>query len=124
MLKRPADHDFGLLHAVDDQLSLYGWLTNTGIKFIIAIDMEGRPAISEKEARNSTLLGIRDADLRPAFVAVHEAYIGLLQNPFYDPDVLGVGAAESKGKAGIKSPRFVREIERIGRTWYPGIQMI
>ena len=86
MLKRPTDHDVGLLHVVDEQLSFYGWLTNTGVKFIIGVDMEGRPATSEKEARNSTLLGIRDADLRPAFRAVHEAYIGLLHNPFYDPE--------------------------------------
>lgn len=124
MLKKPADHDFGLLHAVDEQLSLYGWLTNTGVKFIIAVDMEGQPATSEKEARNSTFLGIRDADLRPAFRAVHEAYIGLLRNPFYDPDAHGVGGGEGKGKAEIRSPRFIREIERVGCIWFPAIKVI
>lgn len=121
---KPADHDFGLLHAVDDQLSLYGWLTNTGVKFVVAVDMEGRPAASEREARNTALLGIRDADLRPAFRAIHRAYIGLLRNPFYDPEAHGSGGREGKGRAGIRSPRFINEIRRIGETWYPGIAAV
>lgn len=121
---KTADHDLGLLQAVDDQLSLYGWLTNTGIKFIVAVDMEGRMASSEREARNSAFLGIKAADLRPAFKAIHAAYVGLLRNPFYDPETQGSDVKQGRGKAGITSPRFGLEIQRIGETWYPGIQTL
>jgi len=61
---KTADQDFGLLQAVDERLAIYGWLTNTGVKFIIAVDMEGRPA-SSSESRNSAIVGLRDADLKP-----------------------------------------------------------
>jgi hypothetical protein len=36
--KTNGDSDFGLLYAVDDELALYGWLTNTGIKIVVAIE--------------------------------------------------------------------------------------
>jgi trafficking protein particle complex subunit 2 len=58
------DQDFGLLQAVDEQLAMYGWLTNTGIKIIIVVDMEGRPATAI-ESKASIPLGLRDADLKP-----------------------------------------------------------
>jgi hypothetical protein len=62
--RHTVDQDFGLLQAVDDRLSMYGWLTNTGVKFVIIVDMEGRPATAA-ESRSSAVVGIRDADLKP-----------------------------------------------------------
>ena len=78
--QKAADHDFGLLQAVDENLAMYGWLTNTGVKLVIVVDMEGRPS-TEADSKNSALVGLRDADLKPAFRALHAAYIKLLRNP-------------------------------------------
>lgn len=114
-----ADHDFGLLQVVDERLAMYGWLTNTGVKFVIIVDMEGKPA-SANESRNAALLGVRDADFKPAFRALHTAYIRLLRNPFYDPD----DASQTQGSLPINSPSFFKEVERIGKSWYPGIRVI
>lgn len=119
--------DLGLLHAVDERLATYGWLTNTGTKFIIAIDMMGRPPAEvtpNTSARNlPPVLGLRDADLKPAFKAIQTAYIALLMNPFYTPEVRPpMQAMQATGKSsGIKSKRFTAEMQRIGRSWYPGI---
>jgi hypothetical protein len=43
---------------------MYGWLTNTGVKFIIVVDMEGRPA-NPLDNRSATAVGLRDADMKP-----------------------------------------------------------
>lgn len=122
--------DLGLLHAVDERLATYGWLTNTGIKFIIAVDMMGRPpaeAMSNASARNlPPVLGLRDADLRPAFKAIQSAYIALLMNPFYTPEVrTPMQTMQATGKsAQITSKKFKTEMHRIGKIWYPGISLI
>jgi trafficking protein particle complex subunit 2 len=34
--------DFGLLQALDERLALYGFETNTGVKFIAVVDLRGR----------------------------------------------------------------------------------
>lgn len=34
--------DYGLLHAVDERLAAYGYETNTGVKFVVVVDMRGR----------------------------------------------------------------------------------
>lgn len=75
---------------------MYGWLTNTGVKFVIVVDMEGRPATA-LDSKTSTAVGLRDADMKPvslklsrqaslsnihqAFRALQTAYIKLLRNP-------------------------------------------
>jgi hypothetical protein len=61
---KTADQDFGLLQALDERLATYGWLTNTGVKFIIVIDMEGRPTTAN-DARINTAIGLRDSDVKP-----------------------------------------------------------
>jgi trafficking protein particle complex subunit 2 len=61
---KTADQDFGLLQALDERLATYGWLTNTGVKFIIVIDMEGRP-MTATDARVNTTIGLRDSDVKP-----------------------------------------------------------
>lgn len=122
--------DLGLLHAIDERLATYGWLTNTGIKFIIAVDMMGRlPAAetSNPSARNlPPVLGLRDADLRPAFKAIQTAYIALLMNPFYTPETrTPMQTMQATGKsAEITSKKFKTEMRRIGKIWYPGISLI
>jgi trafficking protein particle complex subunit 2 len=64
MPQKTADQDFGLLQALDERLAMYGWLTNTGVKFVIAIDMEGREATVNDPKLNAAI-GIRDSDLKP-----------------------------------------------------------
>lgn len=137
------DQDLGLLHALDERLSVYGWLTNTGVKFAIVVDLEGRTsAHSSAHERPLPVVGLRDSDLKPvwawyypllctehayiltqAFRALQTAYVKLLQNPFYNPDdnVLGKESQTQSKPKGIASRQFVEEVNRIGRTWAPGI---
>lgn len=66
MPHKTADQDFGLLQAVDERLAMYGWLTNTGVKFVIVVDMEGRPSAANE--KSNAAVGLRDADLKPVRV--------------------------------------------------------
>lgn len=84
-----------MLYAVDEELACYGWLTNTGIKFVIAVE---HPATSGGE------------DLKSVFRALQTAYIRLVCNPFYDNDELGA----------IKSKRFQADVREIVEGWRPG----
>ena len=135
--------DLGLLQAVDERLSCYGWQTNTGIKFVIVVDMMGRPRdtpassivsplspTEEKDKRKlpaaAAVMGLRDADLRPAFRAVQTAYIQLMLNPFYAPDDrTPLQIANYGGKSPeITSKKFINELQRIGRVWTPGLATV
>ena len=120
------DQDLGLLHALDERLAAYGWLTNTGIKFIIIVDMMGRPSEDADSRKIQPVVGLRDAELKPAFRAVQTAYIQLLLNPFYTPeDKTPLQLANFEGRtAEIKSNKFTAELQRIGKMWYPGITSI
>ncbi|KAJ9607625.1 hypothetical protein H2200_007703 [Cladophialophora chaetospira] len=128
------DLDLGLLQAIDDRLACYGWLTNTGIKFIIVVDMMGRPppdpsqgdGARDKRRFPPAAVGLRDAELKPAFRAVQTAYIQLMLNPFYMPDErTPLQVANYGGKnPEITSKKFIAEIQRIGKAWYPGIGSI
>ena len=71
MPHKTVDQDFGLLQAIDERLAMYGWLTNTGIKFVIVVDMEGRPATSI-ESKGNAAVGIRDSDLKPVCLSYLE----------------------------------------------------
>lgn len=135
--------DLGLLQAVDERLSCYGWQTNTGIKFVIVVDMMGRDPnnadvsstlsplspTEEKESKRNKLpavVGLRDADVRPAFRAVQTAYIQLMLNPFYTPDdrtplqIANYGGKSSE----ITSKKFINELQRIGKVWSPGMASV
>ena len=121
------DQDLGLLQAIDERLATYGWLTNTGVKFVIVVDMVGRPPVPEDEKkRQAPIVGLRDSDLRPAFRALQTAYIHLLQNPFYQPnDQTPMALANSAGRsAKITNNRFIAEVKRIGKIWAPGVANI
>ncbi|KAL8938315.1 MAG: hypothetical protein Q9211_003266 [Gyalolechia sp. 1 TL-2023] len=100
------DQDLGMLQAVDERLSIWGWETGTGTKFAIVVDMWG------KEGRPSTGFGVKGEDVRP--------------NPFYTPDDHTPMAAQSgRGKGGeITSKKFIIEVKRIGDTWRPGLEKV
>lgn len=69
MPSKTVGHDFGLLHALDERIAMYGWLLNTGVKLVIVVDMEGRPALSA-EAGKTAILGLRNSDLTPVRLAL------------------------------------------------------
>ncbi|KAL2759043.1 hypothetical protein ACRALDRAFT_1075352 [Sodiomyces alcalophilus JCM 7366] len=128
--------EMGLLHSVDERLAAYGFQTNTGIKIIVVVDMRGRrvdasvlggragaspPSTTSASAPASASavnsgVGLREAELKVVFWAIQNAYIRLLQNPFFEPD-------EVMGKDGkkITSRKFETEIRRIGESWTPGV---
>lgn len=58
-------HDFGLLHALDERIAMYGWLLNTGVKLVIVVDMEGRTASGNDTGKYVTGLALRGNDLTP-----------------------------------------------------------
>lgn len=144
MPQKTADQDFGLLQAIDERLAMYGWLTNTGVKFVIVVDMEGRQATASDPKANATI-GLRDSDLKPvcyslkskarkyayipgkAFKALHAAYINLLKDPFYQTDkssLLTAGTLRSRDSEEITSKKFISEVQRIGQAWSVGMGAI
>ncbi|KAJ5495616.1 hypothetical protein N7539_000732 [Penicillium diatomitis] len=123
------DQDLGLLHAIDERLAAYGWLTTTGVKFLIIVDHFGREAMATGKTTGPAVSGLRDSDLKPAFRALQSAYIQLLQNPFYTPDEHApasgttAGAATATACQPISNPKFIADVQRIGQTWTPGAAM-
>jgi hypothetical protein len=61
--------DFGLLQAIDERLAMYGWLTNTGVKLVIIVDMEARQS-SANDTRTPPVLGLKNSDLTPVSSAM------------------------------------------------------
>lgn len=60
------DQDLGLLHAVDERLASYGWLTTTGVKFLIIIDLiGGQTPFGINDAHESIRSSFRESDLKP-----------------------------------------------------------
>lgn len=108
--------DLGLLHAVDDRLALYGFETNTGVRLICVVDMQGRRVPDSSPLARRP--GLRDAELKPVWKAVQAAYVRLLQNPFYEPDE-HTPPGGSGGKR-IRSVAFNEAMDRIGRSWTQG----
>lgn len=105
--------------------------------------MAGRPSAPDDDDRRKAapILGLRDSDLKPvceesnriaacayafliqAFRALQTAYIQLLQNPFYSPDdQTPMALANTEGRsAEITTKKFLRDVQRIGQVWSPGI---
>ncbi|KAL4870611.1 hypothetical protein BDV12DRAFT_165472 [Aspergillus spectabilis] len=119
------DQDLGLLHAVDERLASYGWLTTTGVKLLIVIDLAGKQSSSgPNEAQRSGRSSFRESDLKPAFRALQNAYIQLLQNPFYSPDdqvTTTTGAIQAARPSHITDQKFLAEVNQIGDLWAPGV---
>lgn len=60
------DQDLGLLHAVDERLAAYGWLTTTGVKFLVVVDLLGQQTtIGSERSKSATMAGLKDSDLKP-----------------------------------------------------------
>uniref|UniRef100_A0A093VLW8 Trafficking protein particle complex subunit 2-like protein n=1 Tax=Talaromyces marneffei PM1 TaxID=1077442 RepID=A0A093VLW8_TALMA len=142
-----AYQDLGLLQALDERLAVYGWLTNTGVKILIIVDLAGRHADGAGQKQSITpVTGIKHSDLKPvgageihslhsllmrgrqqAFRALQTAYIGLLQNPFYNPDDQnGASPVETTNDTllGINDKKFITEVKRIGDMWSPNLTII
>ncbi|KAF2155571.1 Sedlin [Myriangium duriaei CBS 260.36] len=122
MPTKPVGQDFGLLQAIDERLAMYGWLTNTGVKLVIIVDMEGRLVQPSSQGKNGPILGLKNSDLTPAFRALQTAYINLLRNPFYVPDEHSPQHPSAQRHAGslqINSKIFTKEVDRIGQSWTP-----
>lgn len=67
MPSKTVGQDFGLLQAIDERLAMYGWLTNTGVKFVVVVDMEGR-STNVQDNKNPAVLGLKNSDLTPVCV--------------------------------------------------------
>ncbi|EAW10047.1 uncharacterized protein ACLA_045120 [Aspergillus clavatus NRRL 1] len=122
--------DLGLLHALDERLAAYGWLTTTGVKFLILVDLIGQSTNVEGEKVIVAMDALRESDLRPAcsslfaFRAMQNAYIQLLQNPFYSPDdhtPMNEILTPTSNPLQISNEKFIAEIERIGDSWALGM---
>ncbi|KAK1750850.1 trafficking protein particle complex subunit 2-like protein [Echria macrotheca] len=136
--------DYGLLHAIDERLAAYGFETNTGVKFVVVVDMRGRRAdstpsagggevvggggrerkgtgggVGNAAAAAAAAVGLREGEMKPVFKAMQTAYIKLLQNPFFDPDEHSPPTGTGGKK--ITSKKFADDMRRIGESWMPGI---
>ncbi|KAK3350165.1 Longin-like domain-containing protein [Lasiosphaeria hispida] len=118
--------DYGLLHAVDERLASYGFETNTGVKFVVIVDMRGRridgsvaAGMVDVARRGTAAVGLREGEMKPVFKAMQTAYIKLLQNPFFDPDEHSPPSGTGGKK--ITSKKFADDIRRIGENWTPGV---
>ncbi|KAL5366428.1 Sedlin [Aspergillus floccosus] len=122
------DQELGLLHAFDERLAAYGWLTTTGVKLLVIVDFLGEPLhTSDEESRLPTGSSIKESDLKPVFRALQAAYIQLLQNPFYSPDD-HTPAAQARASAAssmrVTDQKFISEVKRIGEAWNPGVSSL
>lgn len=121
-------NDYGLLHAVDERLAAYGFETNTGVKFVVVVDMRGRrvgtAATATAAAAAAGAVGLRESDLKVVFRAMQGAWMRLLMNPFYEPEEGGGGgggAGGGKSAAGVGGRRFEGEMRKIGEAWTVGV---
>lgn len=64
------DQDLGLLQAIDERLAAYGWLTTTGVKFLVIVDLFGEETTSTRLA-GPAVSGLRDADLKTVCCSVY-----------------------------------------------------
>jgi hypothetical protein len=59
------DQDLGLLQAIDERLAAYGWLTTTGVKLLVIVDLFGQETAGAGKPIGSAVSGLRDADVKP-----------------------------------------------------------
>jgi predicted XRE-type DNA-binding protein len=73
------DQDLGLLHAIDERLAVYGWLTTTGVKLLIVVDVFGQEeAASAVKMAGPAISGLRDSDMKPvSFGKIFRGYLHL-----------------------------------------------
>jgi trafficking protein particle complex subunit 2 len=59
--------DYGLLHAIDERLASYGFETNTGVKFVVVVDMRGRRvdgAVLGGRTAGVGAVGLREGEMK------------------------------------------------------------
>ncbi|KAJ3149480.1 Trafficking protein particle complex subunit 2-like protein [Geranomyces variabilis] len=83
-----ADQYLGLLYALEE-LAVFGYITNTRVKFIVVTSL--------------TDAAIKDQEMKALFRKIHNAYVALVSNPFWDPDA----------QRAISSPNFDRAIAQV-----------
>lgn len=65
--KTSVGQDLGLLHVIDERLAAYGWLTTTGVKFLIVVDTIGQPThVGAESLGIGAMATLRESDLKPA----------------------------------------------------------
>lgn len=64
--------DYGLLHALDERVALYGFETNTSVRFVAIVDMRGRPGGGERSGAGGAGLGLREGELKPVGITARE----------------------------------------------------
>lgn len=70
------DQELGLLHAFDERLAAYGWLTTTGVKLLVIVDFLGQPSLtSDEESRLPTGSSIKESDLKPVRAQSHRTLL-------------------------------------------------
>ncbi|EGF84339.1 hypothetical protein BATDEDRAFT_85297 [Batrachochytrium dendrobatidis JAM81] len=78
----------GLLYIMED-LSVYGYMTNTRIKFVLMVTVADT--------------AIKDQDIKGIFRKIHSAYVDLQLDPFWDPETSSM----------ISNQNFIRQIDAI-----------
>lgn len=54
-----------MLHAVDERLAAYAWLTPTGVKYIVIVDVIGQVApLNADKTKGAAVIGLKEADLK------------------------------------------------------------
>ena len=76
----------GTLFATEKQ-KVYGYVTNTRIKFILIVD-------------SSNATSLRDNEIRQMFRKLHTAYTNVIANPFFTP---GQSIASTKFDVSVKT---------------------
>ena len=105
----------GLLCEVEERLSLYGYISNTGIKFILLLEIiqmnedgsrcqDGSPSSVYASSTVSSLPS-REAELKNMFAQLHDLYVRYTMNPF------------TKLRGPIKSRAFDNGIGEIARAF-------
>jgi hypothetical protein len=68
-------HWMGLLTHVDDELSVYGYVTATNIKFLALISIDS-------DNDNNSKTAVKPSDVQKFLTQTHEHYVSYLMNPF------------------------------------------
>ncbi|WFD07435.1 hypothetical protein MVES1_002799 [Malassezia vespertilionis] len=95
--KQHTDQYLGLLMSIEDN-AIYGYLTNTRIKFLLMLQQSEEPG--------------PDADILPVFRAIYTAYTAYMANPFVDCNVHLLPGYDPE--AGLATPRPCAPIQMQG----------
>lgn len=74
-------HWMGLLTRADDELSVYGYVTATNIKFLALISIENSNS-GNNNSNSNKKTAVKQAEVQKFLTQTHEHYISYLMNPF------------------------------------------